>query len=414
MLGSFQRARDVLRNEVTRLNDAQAALESLVEEERKSDVQAEIKALRRKREGVREERDGLRAQLTKVFGTKSRDNADIECLRTCLAELTDDLKRARADTLKEATSSFEAQRQADLSEQELAQRKRTEAALEDILLVQWEMLQDLATQIDLVPPWRCGLCSCRNPYREATCTVCESPKDGKTDLGNKSVEAYFEFRLHQEFLGRDPAPEPERRLAAIQIALAHRSEKWIEAEELEELHQQLKAVANDQGTDPVLRAEAAFMLFKQGDDDEGRRLGRLMLRSMGENSDAVRRMCRKQRQQRVAVLYQRVMQMKKEDADRFAEWHAKLEQAQAHFCRSSTTTLQSSKLSMAAAEPKPGPMSQAAASSENSARSSAKSSLDLGKLSRLVDATPLAKATCEHDEGDSDDGPMSDLDDWDV
>lgn len=409
MLGSFQRARDVLRNEVTRLNEAQTALEVLIEEERRSDVQSEIKALRRKRDEVREEKDVLQGQLTKVLDTKSRDHADIQCLRSTLTELADDLKRARADTLKEATLSFEARRQASLLEEELAQRKRTEAALEDILLVQWEMLQDLATQIDLVPPWRCGLCSCRNPHKEAECTVCESPKDGKTDLGNKTVEAYFEFRLHQEFLGRDPAPEPERRLAAVQIALAHRGEKWIESEELEELHQQLMTVANDQGIDPVLRAEAAFALFKQG-DDEGRRLGRAMLRNMGETSDAIRRMCRKHRQQRVAVLYQRVMQMKKEDAERFAEWHAKLEQAQAHFCRSSTTTLHSSKLSSAAAKPKLTPARQASVQSE----SSGKSSLDFGRVSSLVDAKPGAKASQASNKAGSDDEPMSDLDDWDI
>jgi len=84
-----------------------------------------------------------------------------------------------------------------------------------------------------------------------------------------------------------------------------------------------------------MRAEAAFVLFTMG-EEAAQRIGRMLLLEMGGQSDAVRIMCRRLRQQRVAVLYHRLMQMQKYDLKRFNAWKEKMEQAQRRFHRLST------------------------------------------------------------------------------
>jgi len=330
MLGSFQRARKVLRAEVARLSEAYDALETRIGEEARDGVRKDIQVLRARCAKLAAENAELQGQFAKYTTSASRDSADIARLRQRIAEANRELSLAKSDTIQQAQRAAEEERAADLQVSELEQKLGTEEALEGMLVVQWEMLEDLAAQVSLDPPWCCGLCSCKNPQTAFLCSVCESPKDGKTDLGNKAVEAYFEFRLHQEFLGRDPRPTPERSLAALKIALSHRRERWIEQDEIEELYACLKDLANNLAIDPVLRAEAALTLFTHGDED-ARRLGKLMLRAMGENSDAVRRLCRGQRQQRVAVLYHNLLQMKQHDQKRFNAWMEKLVHAQCRY-----------------------------------------------------------------------------------
>lgn len=329
MLGSFQRARQLLQDEVVRLREAHEELERKASDSTSS-LQRELRQAKAECRSVREELERLQRQLAKHVESSSRDSKDIASLAGRLAVVRKDEGLARQETLKQAQRAAEEVRLADVQEEDLAQLLRTEAALEGMLMVQWEMLEDLAQQVNLDPPWRCGLCSCRNPQREVECSVCESPKDGKTEMGSKTVEAYFEFRLHQEFLGRDPLPPPERCLPALQIALHHRREKWIEQEEITELQHQCRDIATQPTLDPVLRAEAAFTLFQLG-DEEGQRMGRMLLKTMGENTDAVRRMCRKQRQARVATLYQQLLLMKQKDMKRFREWQGKMEQAQLRY-----------------------------------------------------------------------------------
>lgn len=332
MLGSFQRARQLLQQEVNRLHEANDQLQQQTKQQQKSGVNQELKATKARCSEVRAEVERLQRELGRKAASGTRDATETRELRLRVADARLEESGARAETLKEVQRAVEEERFADMQSEELDQLLRTEAALEGMLMVQWEMLEDLAQHVNLDPPWCCGLCSCRNPQHEQHCWVCESPKDGKTEMGNKAVEAYFEFRLHQEFLGRDPPPPPERRLPALQIALNHRREKWIEQEEVDELQGQLRDLATNKSLEPVLRAEAAYILFQLG-DEAGVRMGRSLLKTMGENTDAVKRMNRRQRQKRVATLYKQLTAMKQKDMKQFRAWQEKMEQAQLRFRR---------------------------------------------------------------------------------
>jgi len=333
MLGSFQRAHKLLQNEVAKLKRATLELDGRIKEQ--EDAKEDLDSLQQQCNKVREENEELRRRLEKHGQSRRRDSQDIMNHRTRLKELSAMVEIAQKDTREQAQKTAQEHHRADLNQADLAQLLCTQAALEETLLVHWEMLEDLAQQFNLDPPWQCSLCSAQNPQDDQSCRVCDSPKGGKTDCGGRAVEAYFEFRLHQEFLGRDPPPGPEARLAALRIALGHRTEKWIQRDEIEELYVYCKGLAQDLTVDTVMRAEAAFVLFTMG-EEAAQRIGRMLLLEMGGQSDAVRIMCRRLRQQRVAVLYHRLMQMQKYDLKRFNAWKEKMEQAQRRFHRLST------------------------------------------------------------------------------
>lgn len=328
MLGSFQRAHSILQAEVDKLRKSQAELEERLRDEDR--VKAELSEMRAKCEAISGENAELQQTLAKRRESEQRDSKEIKALRNKAAKLEQELRPLREENLKLVQHRNEEQRRAQLSEEELAQLQGAEAALEEALGVLWMMLEDLAMQFFFAPPWKCALCSCSNPHLERTCGVCDSPKGGSTDCGGKACEAYFEFRLHQEFLEKRPLPLPESRLAALRIALGHRQERWIQTEEIEALYDMLKDLAGDEAMDSGLRAESAFVLFSLG-DGMAKRLGKMMLRDMGQRTDAVKLMCRRLQEQRVAVLFHRLLVLKKHDVAKFRAWEERFQKAQARF-----------------------------------------------------------------------------------
>lgn len=328
MLGSFQRARNILHAEVDKLRTSQAELEHRLRDQ--DNVQEELAELRAKTKQMREENRYLQQELARRQDSENRASREIRDLRDKAARLDRELEPLREERLALAQHAAEQQRRAQLAREELDQLQGAEAALEEALGVLWQMLEDLAMQFSLAPPWRCSLCSCSNPHSRDSCVVCEVPNDGSTDCGNKVCEAYFEFRFHQEFLAKRPPPPPEQQLASLRIALGHREEGWIQREEVEELVRILVKLAGNQAADIVLRAESAFVLFSLG-DESAKGLGRMMLQDMGRRTDAVKLMCRRLQEQRVAVLFHRLLVMKKHDVEKFRSWEERFKQAQARF-----------------------------------------------------------------------------------
>ncbi|CAK0905882.1 unnamed protein product [Prorocentrum cordatum] len=329
MLGSFQKARGLLRSSVARLQGDNEELERRLREEGEHVLDSQIADLHRKCAEARRSNAERQRRLDAAEQGHRRDSEAVARLRASWLALREELQAARGEAAQEAEREAAQLAAAAAAEGELERALRAEEALQDMLRFLWQLMEDLASQVSLEPPWRCGLCSCSNPQESSACGVCDIARGDEAGAERDTVvEAYFEFRLHQEFLGRCPAPPAEKQLPALRIALSHRTEGWIQSDEVDELQERCKELAADASVEPALQAEAAYVLFTLGRED-GSRIGRALLKSMGENGTAVRQMCRQLRQRHVALQYQRMLQLKKHDLHHFDDWLEKFQQAQA-------------------------------------------------------------------------------------